>query len=184
MGESDRPPRRSPESTRAIQMPPLRSQGIAGSVDRSDRCATRARPFAWTRIAPCGPTSSTGICIGSASYTRRAQASLRSAHLRSEPETGQRPALEICGARRGAPRFRGNAVLPADRSSATSERTSRRPSSWRKPGKRLVFPAVAGKQVRAMMPAQASTVGDDESCEIGENEGGPSRLKTSESSLS
>jgi hypothetical protein len=27
---------------------------------------------------------------------------------------------------------------------------------------------VAGKQVRALMPAQPSTVGDDEGCEIGE----------------
>ena len=37
-----------------------------------------------------------------------------------------------------------------------------------KPGKRLVRPAVTGKQGRALMPLEASTVIDDESWEIGD----------------
>ena len=47
----------------------------------------------------------------------------------------------------------------------------RLPSDERKPGKRRMRPAVAGKQVRTLMPLQPSTVVDDDSCEIGEVRG-------------
>jgi hypothetical protein len=44
----------------------------------------------------------------------------------------------------------------------------RLPRRWRKPGKRLVCPAVAESRVRASVPPQPSTVVDGESCEIGD----------------
>ena len=58
-------------------------------------------------------------------HVRRA---LPSAQMGDDRQTGHRPALENCGSRRGALRFRGNAVLPAD--------PRRRPASGRHAGTR------------------------------------------------
>ena len=152
--ESGRPPRRA---ARGCRFGRRRAQAaVPASLwcgDGAETTAERAEFRTSTPSFSSGPVS------------RRTDAAAVSAQRRSVPQTGHRPALEIWGARCGAPSFRDNGVLLADCLRGPASRGHPRPCRWREPGKLRrsydvgIFPQIIVTREEARLPCFAGNQG-------------------------
>jgi len=69
----------------------------------------------------------------------RRPSALQAALSRDDRQTGHRPALDNLGSRRGAPRFRRNAVLPTDRRRRPASGRHAGPRRWRFAGRACLW---------------------------------------------